>query len=86
MGICRSSTGAGVAQSSPGLNPPGLKRPEGMARELYNLLYTDGKDGVAAPIIPTDSALLASSDNDLLKGYKQMRAKLGMRKVITCIK
>lgn len=29
------------------------KRPEGMARELYNLLYNDSKD--APPIVPTDS-------------------------------
>ena len=33
----------------------GLKRPEGMARELYNLLYNDSKD--APPIVPTDTAL-----------------------------
>jgi DNA methyltransferase 1-associated protein 1 len=33
----------------------GLKRPEGMARELYNLLYNDSKD--APPIIPTDSTI-----------------------------
>ena len=32
-----------------------LKRPEGMARELYNLLYNDSKD--APPIIPTDSTI-----------------------------
>ena len=28
-----------------------MKRPEGMARELYNLLYNDNKD--APPLIPT---------------------------------
>ena len=28
-----------------------MKRPEGMARELYNLLYNDSKD--APPLIPT---------------------------------
>lgn len=50
-----------------------MKRPEGMARELYNLLYNDSKD--APPIIPSDSAIVPD------KGYKQMRAKLGMRKV-----
>lgn len=33
--------------------PEGVRRPEGMARELYNLLYNDSKD--APPIIPTDS-------------------------------
>jgi len=49
------------------------KRPEGMARELYNLLYNDSKD--APPLIPTDSVMAKD------KGYKQMKAKLGMRKV-----
>ncbi len=52
---------------------PAPRRPEGMARELYNLLYNDNKD--APPIIPSDSASPAD------KGYKQLRAKLGMRKV-----
>ena len=47
------------------------KRPEGMARELYNLLYNDSKD--APPIIPTESGLD--------QGYRHVRAKLGMRKV-----
>jgi len=51
----------------------GQKRPEGMARELYNLLYSDNKD--APPLIPTDTSM--GKD----KGYKQMKAKLGMRKV-----
>jgi len=32
-----------------------VKRPEGMARELYNLLYNDSKD--APPIIPTDTTI-----------------------------
>eukprot|EP00095_Tigriopus_kingsejongensis_P010512 maker-scaffold45_size475391-snap-gene-1.13 protein:Tk10512 transcript:maker-scaffold45_size475391-snap-gene-1.13-mRNA-1 annotation:"hypothetical protein DAPPUDRAFT_198960" len=49
------------------------KRPEGMARELYNLLYNDSKD--APPLIPTESA--RASD----QGYKSTKAKLGMRKV-----
>ena len=31
------------------------KRPEGMARELYNLLYNDSKD--APPLVPTDSIM-----------------------------
>ncbi len=48
-----------------------MRRPEGMARELYNLLYNDNKD--APPIIPTDSGLD--------KGYRHVRAKLGMRRV-----
>ncbi|TRY80581.1 hypothetical protein TCAL_12721 [Tigriopus californicus] len=49
------------------------KRPEGMARELYNLLYNDSKD--APPIVPTDS------NRGLDQGYKSVKAKLGMRKV-----
>lgn len=52
---------------------PEVRRPEGMARELYNLLYNDSKD--APPLIPTDSAI--GKD----KSYKQLKAKLGMRKV-----
>ena len=50
-----------------------MKRPEGMARELYNLLCNDNKD--APPLIPSDTVM--GKD----KGYKQMKAKLGMRKV-----
>jgi len=46
-------------------------RPEGMHRELYNLLYSENKE-LPCPIIPTEN-----KDS----GYKQMRAKLGMRKV-----
>ncbi|XP_023330940.1 DNA methyltransferase 1-associated protein 1 [Eurytemora carolleeae] len=51
---------------------PGFQRPEGMHRELYNLLYSENKE-LPCPLIPTDT----SKD----QGYKQMRAKLGMRKV-----
>ncbi|XP_065343283.1 DNA methyltransferase 1-associated protein 1 [Cloeon dipterum] len=47
-----------------------VKRPEGMHRELYALLYTDNKD--APPLIPSDT---------VGTGYKQMKAKLGMRRV-----
>ncbi|XP_077981141.1 DNA methyltransferase 1-associated protein 1-like [Glandiceps talaboti] len=46
-----------------------FKRPEGMHREVYALLYSDNKD--AAPLIPSDSS----------QGYKQMKAKLGRNKV-----
>merc|ERR1719370_743771 len=53
--------------------PEAPKRPEGMARELYNLLYSDSKD--APSLIPSDTSM--GKD----KGYKQMKAKLGMRKV-----
>ncbi|XP_059471117.1 DNA methyltransferase 1-associated protein 1 [Neocloeon triangulifer] len=47
-----------------------VKRPEGMHRELYALLYTDNKD--APPLIPSDT---------VGTGYKQLKAKLGMRRV-----
>lgn len=46
-----------------------FKRPEGMHRELWGLLWTDNKD--APPIIPTDTH----------QGYKQMKAKIGSSKV-----
>lgn len=45
------------------------KRPEGMHREVFALLYTDNKD--APPLLPTDTGA----------GYKQVRARLGMKKV-----
>ncbi|XP_048757719.2 DNA methyltransferase 1-associated protein 1-like isoform X1 [Ostrea edulis] len=46
-----------------------FKRPEGMHRELWGLLWTDNRD--APPIIPTDTN----------QGYKQMKAKIGSSKV-----
>lgn len=49
-----------------------IQRPEGMHRELYNLLYSENKE-IPCPLIQTDTS------KDL--GYKQMRAKLGMKKV-----
>lgn len=49
-----------------------FQRPEGMHRELYNLLYSENKE-LPCPLIQTDTS------KDL--GYKQMRAKLGMRRV-----
>ncbi|RWS26055.1 hypothetical protein B4U80_03743 [Leptotrombidium deliense] len=52
-----------------------FKKPEGMHRELYALLYADSKDG--APIIPTD--VMPSIGNS--GGYKQIKAKLGLKKV-----
>lgn len=42
-----------------------FKRPEGMHREVYALLYSDKKD--PPPLIPTDTQ----------QGYKRMKAKLG---------
>lgn len=48
---------------------PAYKRPEGMHRELYALLYNDSRD----------SPPLAQSDTT--QGYKQMKAKLGRRHV-----
>jgi len=56
--------------------PPGTKRPEGMARELFNLLYNDSKD--APPIIPSDTAAFGPGEKG---GYRHVKAKLGMRKV-----
>ncbi|RZF36479.1 hypothetical protein LSTR_LSTR011266 [Laodelphax striatellus] len=49
--------------------PKSSRRPEGMHREVFALLYTDSKD--APPLFQTDTG----------SGYKQMKAKLGMRKV-----
>ncbi|XP_067678724.1 DNA methyltransferase 1-associated protein 1-like [Haliotis asinina] len=46
-----------------------FKRPEGMHRELWGLLWTDNKD--APPIIPSDTN----------QGYKQMKAKIGSSRV-----
>lgn len=45
------------------------KRPEGMHREVFALLCKDNND--VPPMFPTDTG----------KGYKQTKAKLGMRKV-----
>ncbi|XP_057657784.1 DNA methyltransferase 1-associated protein 1 [Diorhabda carinulata] len=53
--------------------PPGpkvSKRPEGMHREVFALLYNDNKD--APPLFPSDTI----GNN----GYKQTKIKLGMRK------
>lgn len=46
-----------------------VKRPEGMHREVWGLLWTDNRD--APPIFPTDTSL----------GYKQMKARIGQSKV-----
>lgn len=46
-----------------------VKRPEGMHREVFALLYNDNKD--APPLLPTDTGT----------GYKQAKARLGMKKV-----
>ncbi|XP_052236225.1 DNA methyltransferase 1-associated protein 1-like isoform X2 [Dreissena polymorpha] len=46
-----------------------FKKPEGMHRELWGLLWTDNRD--APPLIPTDTN----------QGYKQMKAKIGSSKV-----
>lgn len=45
------------------------KRPEGMHREVFALLYNDNKD--APPLLPTDTGA----------GYIQTKARLGMKKV-----
>ncbi|EFA07023.2 DNA methyltransferase 1-associated protein 1 isoform X1 [Tribolium castaneum] len=44
------------------------KRPEGMHREVFALLYNDNKD--VSPLFPSDTG----------HGYKQTKIKLGMRK------
>ncbi|XP_071952376.1 DNA methyltransferase 1-associated protein 1-like [Antedon mediterranea] len=49
---------------------PVFKRPEGMHRELYALLYSDNKND-PPPLIPSDTNT----------GYKQVKAKLGIKKV-----
>ncbi|CAL1538481.1 unnamed protein product [Lymnaea stagnalis] len=50
----------------------GIKRPEGMHRELWGLLHTDSRYQTdAAPIIPSDSK----------QGYKQMKARIGSSRV-----
>ncbi|XP_046578139.1 DNA methyltransferase 1-associated protein 1-like isoform X1 [Haliotis rubra] len=48
-----------------------FKRPEGMHRELWGLLWTDNKYRDAPPIIPSDTN----------QGYKQMKAKIGSSRV-----
>ncbi|GAB0090346.1 DNA methyltransferase 1-associated protein 1 [Sergentomyia squamirostris] len=47
------------------------KRPEGMHREVFALLYNDNKD--APPLLSTDTGVMT--------GYKQTKARLGMKKV-----
>ncbi|XP_069088959.1 DNA methyltransferase 1-associated protein 1 isoform X1 [Pleurodeles waltl] len=46
-----------------------FKRPEGMHREVYALLYSDNKD--APPLLPSDTT----------QGYRTVKAKLGCKKV-----
>ncbi|KAB7497463.1 DNA methyltransferase 1-associated protein 1 [Armadillidium nasatum] len=48
-----------------------MKRPEGMHRELYALLYSSDGPKDLSPLIPTDTD----------KSYKSVKAKLGMKKV-----
>jgi len=50
----------------------GVKRPEGMARELWGLVHNDSRYQTdTPPIIPSDSK----------QGYKQMKARIGSSKV-----
>jgi DNA methyltransferase 1-associated protein-1, putative (fragment) len=51
-----------------------FKKPEGMSRELYALLSSDNNDG--APIIPSEF----STNSSLGGGYKQVKAKFGLKK------
>nr|CAG4651861.1 EOG090X076S [Triops cancriformis] len=69
--ITRESIIAGGSKPKPKPKPKVdvVRRPEGMHRELFNLLYNDNKD--VPPLFPTDTG----------KGYKQAKAKLGVRKV-----
>jgi len=66
-----SIMGTGNQKAKPKYKPKNeiMKKPEGMARELFNLLVNDSKD--PAPLFPTDTG----------KGYKQAKAQLGVRKV-----
>ncbi|CAH1955467.1 unnamed protein product [Acanthoscelides obtectus] len=65
-----SILGADKVKKRISTGPKVPKRPEGMHREVYALLYNDTKD--APPLFPTDSI----RNN----GYKQTKIKLGMRK------
>lgn len=64
-----------------------VRKPEGMARELFNLLVNDNKD--PAPLFPTNTGryllkIFYSSkcfNHFLGKGYKQTKAQLSVRKV-----
>nr|CAI9706576.1 unnamed protein product [Rangifer tarandus platyrhynchus] len=47
-----------------------FKRPEGMHREVYALLYSDKKD--APPLLPSDTG----------QGYRTVKAKLGSKKTV----
>ncbi|KAK3856193.1 hypothetical protein Pcinc_037466 [Petrolisthes cinctipes] len=47
-----------------------MRRPEGMHRELYALLYSDSNKDLP-PLLPTDN----------VQGYKSVKAKLGMKQV-----
>ncbi|KAK7073940.1 DNA methyltransferase 1-associated protein 1, partial [Halocaridina rubra] len=47
-----------------------MRRPEGMHRELYALLYSDSNKDLP-PLLPSDSG----------QGYKSVKAKLGMKRV-----
>jgi len=50
----------------------GMKRPEGMHRELFALLYSTDSNKELAPLLQTDSVAQ--------KGYKSTKARLGMRR------
>ena len=50
----------------------GVRRPTGMNREVYALLYSDNKDRPSSPsLIPTDVG----------SGYRQPKARLGRKHV-----
>lgn len=54
-----------------------FKKPEGMNREVYALLYADNKD--SAPLIPTDFGISKLGFPEY--GYKKAKANLSLRKV-----
>ncbi|XP_018567565.1 DNA methyltransferase 1-associated protein 1 isoform X1 [Anoplophora glabripennis] len=62
--------GADKSKKRASTAPKVPKRPEGMHREVFALLYNDNKD--APPLFPSDTI----GNN----GYKQTKIKLGMRK------
>lgn len=63
-----SILGAEKSRKRSSTGPKVPKRPEGMHREVFALLYNDNKD--APPLFPSDTS----------NGYKQTKIKLGMRK------
>jgi len=66
----QSIMGTEKKKKPPKSGKPRMRKPEGMHRELYGLLYSDDKD--APPLMPVQKGI---------PGYKQVKAKLGLRHV-----